>query len=311
MTSQSLSGVANAEAHLPPCPPSTRTFNAIALSMCAAFAPACASGKLHVPKVPASIGVQAQPMKEILFAPPFALAVVEDAIVRVVGPTMTCTGTLVEDDLVLTSHHCLVERGQNGEFKKTLLSPSSIGVELGGDYLPWGSVRVKAVVAPPCGEAGGAGDLAVLVLSRKLVGLSVMTPRLDAPPRMGETLDPVGFGQCATTPEGIRRRPREGGPVRALTGETIELTASICPGDSGGPLLSRGSFEVVGVVSLSAMDGDDRTRSPSVVARVDAYRSVFSNARLIADGADPAELPPLTCTPEEKLETLKLPRRSK
>ena len=53
-------------------------------------------------------------------------------------------------------------------------------------------------------------------------------------------------------------------------------------------------------VSLSAMDGDPRTRSPSVVARVDSYRAVFSNARLIADGADAAELPPLACTTAEE-----------
>ena len=30
--------------------------------------------------------------------PRFALAVPEDAIVRVLGPTMTCTGTVIEDD---------------------------------------------------------------------------------------------------------------------------------------------------------------------------------------------------------------------
>ena len=221
-------------------------------------------------------------MKEVLFAPPFALAVVQDAIVRVVGPKMTCSGTLIEDDLVLTSHHCMVERGPNGEFTKTLIDAKTIGIELGGDYLPWGSVRVKAVVAPPCGEEGGAGDLAILVLSRKLVGLSTMTPRLDGPPRIGETIDPVGFGTCAAArEEGIRRRAREGGTIRALTGETIELNASICPGDSGGPLLLRGSSEIVGVVSLSAMDGDDHTKSPSVVARIDAYRSVFSDRKSV------------------------------
>ena len=282
---------------------------AFALTLSAAAGPACGHATSRTPSVvPASTAAETQAMKEILFPPPFALAVVEDAIVRVVGPTMTCSGTLVEDDLVLTSHHCLVQRGEHGEFKKTLLGPKAINIELGGDYLPWGSVRVKAVVAPPCGEAGGAGDLAILVLNRKLVGLSTMTPRLDAPPRIGETIDPVGFGMCATTQEGIRRRPRLGGPIRALTGETIELSAQICPGDSGGPLLLRGTHEVVGVVSLSAMDGVDQTWGASVVARLDSYRSVFSNARLIADGADPAEVPPLTCLADEKLESLKLPR---
>jgi hypothetical protein len=229
------------------------------------------------------------------FAPPFALAVPDDAVVRIVGPQMTCSGTLIDDDLVLTAHHCLVRRGQHGEFTKESVRPGDLHIELGGDYLAWGHVGVSAIVAPPCGETGGAGDVAVLVLPRKLVGLSTMTARLDTPPLIGEQLDPVGFGRCATSSDGIRRQERPGGTVVGLTGETIELRASICPGDSGGPVLARGSHQVVGVVSLSAMDGDDRTRNPSVMARIDSFRAVFSHARLIADGTSPSELPPLTC----------------
>ncbi len=226
---------------------------------------------------------------------PFALAVPEDAIVRVVGPSMTCTGTVIDDDLVLTAHHCLVERGSHGEFEKQLIDPAGIRVELGGDYFAWGEVGVQHIVAPPCGEAGGAGDLAVLVLKRKLIGLSTMTPRLEAPPRVGETATPYGFGRCALSGDAIRRKTRVGGAVRALSGETLHMDASICPGDSGGPVLVDGTREVVGVVSLSAMDHDETTRGPSVMARVDAYRLVFAHARMIADGSAPNELPPLEC----------------
>lgn len=230
-----------------------------------------------------------------LLSQPFALAMAEDAIVRVVGPSMTCTGTVIEDDLILTAHHCLVERGAHGEFSKKLLDPSQIKIELGGDYFAWGEVSTRAVVAPPCGEGGGAGDLAVIVLSRKLVGLSTMTPRLDAPPKMGEQLSPVGFGRCSLSPDGIRRKERSGGSIHALTGETMHLEASVCPGDSGGPVFAKGTREIVGVVSLSAMDHDENTRGPSVMARIDAYRLVFAHARLIADGLAPNELPPLAC----------------
>lgn len=227
---------------------------------------------------------------------PFALAVPEDAIVRVVGPTMTCTGTVIKDDLVLTAHHCLVERGSHGEFTKRLIDPSSIRIELGGDYFAWGEVGVRHIVAPPCGEAGGAGDIAVLVLKRKLIGLSTMTPRLEAPPRVGEEAYPVGFGRCALSPDGIKRKGREGGPIRALSGETIHMDASICPGDSGGPVFAKDSREIIGVVSLSAMDHDETTRGPSVMARIDAYRLVFTHAELITDGWSPQELPPLECS---------------
>ena len=219
----------------------------------------------------------------------------EDAIVRVVGPQMTCSGTLIEDDLVLTAHHCVVERGARGEFTRGLRSGKDIKVELGGDYLPWGKVGVAHVVAPPCGEAGGRGDIAILVLERKLVGLSTMTARLDGPPKIGEPLEPAGFGRCALSGDGIHRSVRRGGSVTALATGIIDLVASICPGYSGGPLLARGSHEVVVVVSQSAMDGDERTSSPSIVARLDAFWMVFSNARLIAYGMSEAELPPLAC----------------
>lgn len=233
--------------------------------------------------------------EERLLAQPFAVAVPEDAVVRIVGPSMTCTGTIIDDDLVLTAHHCLVQRGPRGEFTKTNLDPSLVRVELGGDYFAWGEVSVRAVVAPPCGEQGGAGDIAVLVLTRKLVGVTPMTIRGEGIPKVGEEVAPVGFGRCALSPDAIRRKDRTGGPIRALTAETLHLDASVCPGDSGGPVFAKSTGEIVGVVSLSAMDHDDRTRGPSVMARIDAYPHVLTHAKFIADGNSPNELPPLEC----------------
>ena len=249
-------------------------------------------GQARVAIVPSADELAAE---QRLLMQPFALAMPEDAIVRVVGPSMTCTGTVIGDDLILTAHHCLVERGSRGEYSKKLLEPSQIKIELGGDYFAWGEVSSRAIVAPPCGEGGGAGDLAVIVLSRKLVGLSTMKPRLDAPPRIGEDVNPVGFGRCALSPDGIRRKERAGGSIRALTSETMHLEASVCPGDSGGPVFAKGTREIVGVVSLSAMDHDERTRGPSVMARIDTYRLVFAHAQQIADGLPQNELPPLEC----------------
>ncbi len=257
------------------------------------FLAACAS---HIPRVvrpAATLNHESTSLR--FFPPPLALAEPEDAIVRIVGPQTSCSGTLIAEDLVLTAHHCVVKLGAHGGFSAATVEAKDVVVELGGDYLPWGNIATSAIVTPPCGESGGTGDVAILVLARKLIGITPYTVRLDSPPQVGETLDPAGFGRCATSPDGIHREVREGGPVNSLSPGMISMSASICPGDSGGPVFSRGSHEVVGVVSLSAMDGDSHTKNPSMMVRVDSMRPLFAQARLIADGASKNELPPLSC----------------
>lgn len=224
---------------------------------------------------------------------PFALARDDDFVVRVVVANTSCSGTLIDEDQVLTAHHCIVQRDKYGDFTDKNSRPKDIHVELGGDYLPWGDVGVRAVVAPPCGHAAGEGDIAILVLERKLIGVATAKPRLDNGPENAEAINPVGFGRCALSAEAISRKHRAGGRIDRLLESRFRLNASICPGDSGGPALSDGTGEIVGVISAAVMDGSEETIGRAEFTRLDRWRSVFATAKAIADGQSASELPPI------------------
>lgn len=230
---------------------------------------------------------------------PIALSDEEDFVVRIVAGNVKCSGTLIDEDRVLTAHHCIAERDEHGDIQARDVGAADIRVELGGDYLPWGEVGVRSVVAPPCGYQAGDGDIAILVLERRLIGVATLAPRLDREPVKGEALEPLGFGRCARSHDGVRRRERSGGRVDAVGSARFRMSASICPGDSGGPALSRETQELVGVISASVMDGNERTRGLSEFTRVDRWRPVFAMAEQISQGALPAELPPLDCDKPE------------
>jgi hypothetical protein len=242
-------------------------------------------------------------------APDSALsyALNEDNIVRVVAGATTCTGALIESDRVLTAHHCVAARDARGDILSRDVGADEVTVEIGGDYLPWAEIGVRAIVAPRCGHATGDGDIAILVLEHPLVGVPVLKRRVDQPPVMGEAIDPVGFGRCAASHDGIRRKHRRGGKIESLAAGAFRTHAAICPGDSGGPALSRTGKAangtscddqepcVIGVVSASAMDGKEETRGNTEFTRLDRWMRVFSNAKEVAEGASIAELPPIDC----------------
>jgi hypothetical protein len=226
---------------------------------------------------------------------PLAVTTDEDYVVRVVIGSVTCSGSLIEEDRVLTAHHCIAKRDKNGQRLPKDVRAEEVHVELGGDPFAWGEVGVRAVIAPTCGHAAGDGDIAILVLERRLVGVATRRARIAGPPVVGREIEPIGFGRCAFTDNSGSRAIRTGGAIEELRHRRFRLDASICPGDSGGPAVEAESGEIIGVISAAVMDASDKTLGRAEFTRIDSWAALFTQAQAVVDGMSPNELPPVEC----------------
>lgn len=262
---------------------------AVALSACARL-PFVGKAPAQAPR-PASAPAPTLPPSVQL---PFVLSSKDDFVVRLLIGSVSCSGALIDDDRVLTAHHCISARSPQGDMLPRDVKPEEIRIELGGEDLPWGEAGVRAIVAPTCGYAAGDGDIAILVLDRPLIGMETRPARIDAAPALKESISPIGFGRCALSSDALHRRTRAAASIDTLSDARFRATASICPGDSGGPVMSE-SGEVLGVISAAVMDSDERTVGRAEFTRLDRFRALFARADAVARGQSPAELPPVDC----------------
>jgi hypothetical protein len=159
----------------------------------------------------------------------------------------------------------------------------------------------------PCWERSGSrGDVAVLVLEARLEGIPTRPPRLDGETLPYEDVAAMGFGSthgvwAVPDTDGwrvaeVHRTTREGHVVDVgYSGVRASLVSM--GGDSGGPLYSLVTGEILGVVSRGTEpDAHPAQSARTLAARLDTCAGAIARARAMADGVPRSEWPSIACS---------------
>jgi V8-like Glu-specific endopeptidase len=179
-------------------------------------------------------------------------------LVSIYGGVGRCTGTLITPRVVLTAKHCV-----QAEDAARPYSPGVFTIGFGSRAGATRNVRVTRVYTTPgvytTSSTTGLGgaivgvDIGVLVLATPQTDVTPIPVRRDAPTdQLGQSYTAIGFGQTPSGESGVKYKTTS--TIGAIRGRVIYSAETICPGDSGGPMIQETpTRQIIGVASFGAI----------------------------------------------------------
>ncbi|WP_133487618.1 trypsin-like serine peptidase [Aliiroseovarius marinus] len=174
-----------------------------------------------------------------------------------IGGGSFCTGSLIDENLVLTAAHCLFDRDSGERFK--LSEIEFLAGWRGGRASAYRGVR-RAVVhpdfefTPEKGPTRVATDLALLELDKPIRNMSVTPFKTFSRPRKGAEVGVVSYAHDRMESPSLQETCK----VLARQGGALVLSCIVDYGSSGAPVfvIEGGEPRIVSVISAKAMVRD-------------------------------------------------------
>ncbi|HEX5741160.1 MAG TPA: serine protease [Pilimelia sp.] len=207
-----------------------------------------------------------------------------------------CTGTLISQDIVLTSQQCLAERRGEGK-------PKSIVADIGRvDYTKAAEAGQRRTgVQYQLGRGVGKGDWAVVKLGKALKLRDYPLLPADEAFDRERSYRALGWGKTANgrlpnllqqvdLPRVAPKLCGDNSDVELCAGDLADGGVGFCGGDIGGPLLAADEDWIqVGIASHTESCGDKG--DPQHFTRVSAFTHKIQAAITLLDGTPASEIP--------------------